>query len=435
MEPINRAEKYLDAIANRENSADLPNPINREERFLKAILDSVENGSGGGSYVLPVASQSRLGGVKGPDKTEGETKQVHIDPNGNMWVASGNCEQEQSDWDENDETSTTFIKNKPIVEETRTISRMKEEYDESDVFQLFDGYVSLARMSDTALTKSQLIGATLKVIWNEDVGELTFSEKDIIDLGSVIIVELEGIPYCFSLLSPIEGAPAGLYIPAFDAALAEYMSITYSVRGIHTVWKLIEGSPFGAIEHSVKVDPNADDAQTVTINFGDDITVSYRRAIAPEYFTLPLNEMLPINATVELVENGEQEILSVIYRYVNNEMDNSGKELVRISDQVYLFTLGVPIAFYVESVKAVTINGSLFDAEGQITFPYGGFYIIDADSTMPFLGMSLNAEVRWTETRKIASEYLSAPTLTAPNGTKYRLTVDDDGNLSTEEVV
>lgn len=55
---------------------------------VAAIEDGADGagGSGGGSYTLPVASENTLGGVKGPEKTDSETQQVHVDADGAMWV-------------------------------------------------------------------------------------------------------------------------------------------------------------------------------------------------------------------------------------------------------------------------------------------------------------------------------------------------------------
>ncbi len=44
-------------------------------------------------YVLPVAARGVLGGVMGPEKTEAETVQVHIDPEGDMFVPDGGVEE------------------------------------------------------------------------------------------------------------------------------------------------------------------------------------------------------------------------------------------------------------------------------------------------------------------------------------------------------
>lgn len=52
----------------------------------KLYVPPASSGGGGGSYTLPVASAETLGGVKGPAKTAAETEQVHVDAQGQMWV-------------------------------------------------------------------------------------------------------------------------------------------------------------------------------------------------------------------------------------------------------------------------------------------------------------------------------------------------------------
>lgn len=59
----------------------LPEPITRKEQYLKAIAEG-SGGGGGGSYTLPIASATRLGGIKVGDN-------LSIDGNGVLSAQTG----------------------------------------------------------------------------------------------------------------------------------------------------------------------------------------------------------------------------------------------------------------------------------------------------------------------------------------------------------
>jgi hypothetical protein len=62
------------------------------------------------SYVLPVATSTTLGGVKPIAKTDIMTQEVGVDSTGKLYAMPS----AQADWEEDDESSAAYIKNKPI---------------------------------------------------------------------------------------------------------------------------------------------------------------------------------------------------------------------------------------------------------------------------------------------------------------------------------
>ena len=90
---------------------------------------------GGGSYVLPVASSSEMGGVKVRAATAGQTADVGIDENGFLKVAPDTGEVNvQSDWNQTDDTADDFIKNKPTVGDVNVQSDWNQTDTEADDF-------------------------------------------------------------------------------------------------------------------------------------------------------------------------------------------------------------------------------------------------------------------------------------------------------------
>ena len=89
--------------------------------------------TGGGNYILPVASSQMLGGVKPVDKTEDMNLPVGVDTEGRLWVSGAvDAPSGGADWNQNDEAAVDFIKNRPFYEKTGVTSIV-----------LFDGDVEL----------------------------------------------------------------------------------------------------------------------------------------------------------------------------------------------------------------------------------------------------------------------------------------------------
>lgn len=86
--------------------------------FPNLIFPLTSGGGGGGSYVLPIATESTLGGVKAKAKTD-ENAEIAIDSNAKLWAKVP--AQVQSDWNETDTDDPAYIANKPTIPEAYTL--------------------------------------------------------------------------------------------------------------------------------------------------------------------------------------------------------------------------------------------------------------------------------------------------------------------------
>lgn len=140
----------------------------------------------------------------------------------------------QSDWNQNDETSPDYVKNR-----THYDSRYTEQVDNSFNFT-FDGnlegreyieiipdYLYFVKLSDTPLEKEQIIGSTIK-IQNPDGNESNIIEEDCIINGETYIDVYNGMLFSVFEDSVINDTSfnTGLWIPSIENTYTSSFSKT-----------------------------------------------------------------------------------------------------------------------------------------------------------------------------------------------------------------
>ena len=150
----------------------------------------------GTQYTLPEASSSELGGVKADDATETDTQVVRKGADGKLYTAAA-VTQVQSDYTQNDNTQTDYIKNRPFYEYTAVDitwdgdTAGKTEVDLTSALG-FNVYL----VSDATPSVEDLTGSTLTIYDGSSSMELSVSARA---LSENVIIGSDG--YVFVILA------------------------------------------------------------------------------------------------------------------------------------------------------------------------------------------------------------------------------------------
>lgn len=345
---------------------------------------------------------------------------------------------EQSDWNETDEASLAFIKNKPIAKKefTYVLKFDGKSVDLGKRINILGADDFVRKVSDKIIEKDMLIGAKFLRFSEGIITPIaSLTEDNIEDKGDVIFISIADLDYPGSMTRAAaivlqtlpNGVTPGIYLtflvyslfmassgPMLDVSKDSGYIITNERSFLTTSWDTIVGRPFGNITHDISLDmSDLEGRDVVNMDTGSVMGVINFYKISD--LVPKIDDISPCGLMFEYGDSTasfgflkDSDMFDIDPNMPERQTVNN--PISPLSENSYVLTLNLdidnlkadlPVAVCFDTKETVELEfmGSPF----KITPPSTGIYIMDLRN---FESNIKSIRMTWNQTKKIPTTYL-----------------------------